>query len=388
MLDLFYRPDVVTAFSSTSLSFLAFWISGAVLAYTFVGYGILMTLLARNRKVHTGAPTSTPDVCAIIVAHNEEARISARIENLLASDYPPAQLRILLVSDGSTDGTVARAQALDSNRVTILTQRRTGKAAGLNLALAHAASEIVVFTDARQQFAPDAIARLASHFGDPTIGAVSGALEIAQATSSAGAGIDAYWRYEKALRTAESVFDSCIGCTGAIYAIRRIFFRPIPVDTLLDDVVLPMQIAARGARVIHDFSAQAFDPQALEPAAEQSRKQRTLAGNFQMLFRYPEWLLPWRHRLWWQLISHKYLRLAAPFFLVAAFASNVVLTNPFYRVALFTQSLFYAAAALGFLPGLRRVRILAVPAGFAFLNLMTLRGLHHYLTVTNNQGWK
>ena len=369
---------------------LVFWISGGALAYTFVGYGALMKLRARGRTLHRPAPATPPDVCAVVVAHNEETRIAARLENLLAADYPPEKLRVLLVSDGSTDGTAARAQALDPARVSVFAlQTRSGKAAGLNAALAHATSEIVVFTDARQRFAPDAIARLAAHFADPRIGAVSGALEIDAAGSAAGAGVDAYWRYEKSLRAAESLVDSCIGCTGAIYAIRRVLFTPIPADTLLDDVVIPMQIAARGARVIHDPAALAFDPQTLEPASEQRRKQRTLAGNFQMLFRHPAWLLPWRHRLWWQLLSHKYLRLAAPLFLLTAFAANLALaTLPFYQATLAVQVLFYTAAALGLRPGGRHLRVLALPAGFVFLNGMTLRGLLHYLTRRNDTGWK
>ena len=369
---------------------LTFWLSGGALAYTFAGYGALMSLLARGRTLKRQALAEPPDVCVVVVAHNEETRIAARLENLLAADYPPEKLRVLLVSDGSTDGTDARAQALDPARVSVLAlPTRSGKAAGLNAALAHATSEIVVFTDARQRFAPDAIARLAAHFTDPRIGAVSGALEIEASGSAAGAGVEAYWRYEKSLRAAESLVDSCIGCTGAIYAIRRALFTPIPADTLLDDVVIPMQIAARGARVIHDPTALAFDPQSLEPASEQRRKQRTLAGNFQMLFRHPAWLLPWRHRLWWQLLSHKYLRLAAPLFHLTALAANIALAaHPFYQATLAVQLLFYTAAALGFLPALRRLPGLALPAGFVFLNAMTLRGFHHYLKRSDRTGWK
>ena len=368
---------------------LAFWISGGALAYTFFGYGLLMQLLARGRTIERDASATPRDVCVVIVAHNEETRIAARIENLLASDYPPSKLRLLLVSDGSTDETVARAQTLAPERVTIVSQfTRAGKSAGLNTALAHTTSEIVVFTDARQRFAPDAITRLAAHFAHPWIGAVSGALEIDASSSATGAGVDAYWRYEKRLRAAESRFDSCIGCTGAIYAIRRTLFAPIPPDTLLDDVVIPMQIAARGARVIHDSSAHAFDPQTLDPSSEQRRKKRTIAGNFQMLFRHPEWLLPWRHRLWWQLLSHKYLRLAAPLFLLTALAANITLaTHPFYRATLAVQILFYTAAVFGFLPGFRRLRILALPAGFVFLNVMTLRGFLYYFRRGTLAGW-
>jgi len=376
-----------------SLAAFVFWISIAILFYTFAGYSLLMRWLARTRARPLPEPcpdAPLPLVCVILCAHNEEARIAARLQNLLASDYPAEKLRVLLVSDGSTDATVSRAQAVADARVEILARPgHTGKAAALSAALAHCPEEIVVLADVRQSFAPDAIAQLVTHFSDPTIGAVSGALEISPATSATGAGVDAYWRHEKALRAAESRFDSCIGCTGAIYALRRSLFTPIPGDTLLDDVVIPLQIAARGARVIHDSTAHAHDPQPLEPAAERLRKQRTLAGGFQMLVRHPAWLWPWGHRLWWQLISHKYLRLFAPIFLIAAFASNLALiTHPFYALAFAAQALCYLCAGLGRLPGLQSWRVFALPAGFVFLNLQTLRGLAYWLSGTGRGGWK
>ena len=368
---------------------LAFWLSAGALAYTFAGYGALMALLARGRGVKSAASAPPPDVCAVIVAHNEETRIAARIENLLASDYPPEKLRVLLVSDGSTDATLARTAAVDPSRVTVLAQpARAGKAAGLNAALAQATAEIIVFTDARQRFAPDAIARLAAHFADPRIAAVSGALEIDPARTAAGTGFDTYWRYEKSLRAAESRFDSCIGCTGAIYAIRRALFTPLPADTVLDDVLIPMRLSLAGHRVIHDPAARAFDPQPHEPAAELLRKRRTLAGNFQMLFRHPQWLLPTRNRLWWQLLSHKYLRLCAPVFLIVLLAASAALAaQPLYRTALALQLTFYLAATFGLLFPSLRGKIFALPAGFVFLNATVIRAFLHYLTTPDPHRW-
>jgi cellulose synthase/poly-beta-1,6-N-acetylglucosamine synthase-like glycosyltransferase len=376
-----------------SLPLLIFWGSIGLLFYTFLGYGILISALARGRSKRTSPPAEgapQPSVCIVLVTLNEEKNIEPRLRNLLDSQYPPEKLRILLISDGSTDATVTRAQSLQDPRIEIVERpQRSGKAAGLNLALSRCQTEIVIFTDARQTFAPDAIARLAAHFTDPAIGAVSGSLEIAPAASGTGSGIDAYWRYEKWLRAAESRFDSCVGCTGAIYALRPGLFSPIPEDTLLDDVVIPMQAAARGARVIHDPEALAFDPQSLEPEAEQRRKQRTLAGGFQMLFRYPGWMLPWRHRLWWQLISHKYLRLVAPFLLVTAFLSNIPLANqPFYALCLVAQVCFFLAAAVSNLPAMRHWKLARLPAGFVFLNLQVLRGLRYYLAGAGRQGWQ
>lgn len=374
------------------LAALLFWISCALLFYTFVGYGLLISVLARLRPAvvpPSSANPVFPSVCVVLVACNEEKRIAERLRNLLASEYPADQLRILLVSDGSTDGTVAEARALQDGRIEVIERaERSGKAAGLNLAVTHCTADILVFTDARQRFTADAIARLVAHFADPLIGAVSGSLEIAPAASATGAGVDTYWRYEKSLRAAESRWDSCVGCTGAIYALRRELFAPIPEDTLLDDVVIPMQAGARGARVIHDSTAIAFDPQSLEPAAEQRRKQRTLAGGYQMLFRYPRWLLPGGHRLWWQLISHKYLRLLAPFFLIGALTANIFLGGEqLYAPFLAAQIALYFFAVVGRFPAARQWKFCKLPAGFVFLNLQVLRGLRYYLTGAGRQGW-
>ena len=373
------------------LSLTAFWIGIAALAYTFVGYGLLMRLLARTRSraALRGSPEEAPFVTAVVVAHSEEARIVARIENLLASDYPPERLHVLLISDGSTDETVARAQSIANPRVAILTRpARSGKAGCINAAMRQCSGDIIVFADARQRFAADTIARLAAHFTDPRVGAVSGALEIEAAQSGIGSAVDAYWRHEKEIRAAEAQWDSCIGCTGAVYAIRRTFFEPIPDDTLLDDVVIPMQIAVRGYRVLHDPAALAFDPQALEPAAERARKRRTLAGNFQMLVRHPRWLLPWRNRLWWQLISHKYLRIFAPAFLAQILIANAaLLARPFFRLAFLGQCGFYALACIGALFPRLKHRVFSLPAGFVFLNVTTIRAFWHYLRDRDAHRW-
>jgi cellulose synthase/poly-beta-1,6-N-acetylglucosamine synthase-like glycosyltransferase len=214
-------------------------------------------------------------------------------------------------------------------------------------------------------------------------------LMIETAATSVGGGVDAYWRLEKLIRAAESKVDSSIGCTGAVYAIRRNLFHPIPADTLLDDVVIPMQIALQNYRIAFEPGAIAFDPQSLEPERERIRKQRTLAGNFQMLFRNAGWLLPWRNRLWWQLISHKYFRLGGPLFLLVLFVSNVMLIEkPFYRYLLIGQCLFYLFALCGTLFKARKFFCFSAPAGFVFLNLMTIRGFFYFIGGGFQTGWR
>ena len=371
---------------------LTFWSSFGLLSYTFLGYPALIFTLSRLRSA-TGVPelpVELPTATVVLAAHNEAARIVPRLHNLLASEYPPDKLNIIVVADGCTDHTITQIRALNSSRIqTIIQPHRAGKALALNCALAAARSEIIVFTDVRQRFASDAIAQLVKHFSAPGIGAVSGELMIESAASATGSGVDAYWRLEKFVRLAEARWDSSIGCTGAIYAVRRELFEPLPADTILDDVVIPMQIAMRHYRVAFEPAARAYDPQSLEPAREKVRKRRTLAGNYQLLARYPAWLLPWRSRLWWQLLSHKYLRLVAPFALIALFASNAMLAGKnVYGLLLLGQVTFYALASAGLHFYRMQSRAFSLPAGFVFLNWQALMALWHYLRHSNRGGWE
>jgi cellulose synthase/poly-beta-1,6-N-acetylglucosamine synthase-like glycosyltransferase len=366
-----------------------FWISFAIVAYTFVGYPAVIYLLARLRRhsVSGNEPAVLPSVTVVLAAHNEKQRIITRLENLLASQYPAEKLDVIVVSDGSTDGIEETVRAFSNRRVRLLVQPRSGKALCLNVGVNAANSDIIVFGDVRQRFAPDAIARLVARFNDPAVGAVSGSLEIEAAESSVGGGVDAYWRLEKFIRYSESQFDACIGCTGAIYAIRRSLFTPVPGDTLLDDVVVPMRIAVSGHRVLFEPAAIAYDPQSLEPQREKIRKQRTLAGNYQMMFRYWRWLLPWHNRTWWQLLSHKYLRLVAPLFMLLMLVSNALLvSNAFYSVLFYGQCAFYTLAMLGAVFSRLKLALFSIPAGFVFLNMMSLNGLRHYLRGSYRQG--
>jgi cellulose synthase/poly-beta-1,6-N-acetylglucosamine synthase-like glycosyltransferase len=367
-----------------------FWICLGLLAFTFAGYPLWIALLARGKDARPArtTPASPPTITAIVVAHNESKRLAARIENLLASDYPADKLTVLVVSDGSTDDTVALVENLRHPRVRVLPlATRGGKPGGLNAGVAACESDLIVFADARQTFAPDAISRLAAWFDDPKFGAVSGELEIAAAQSGTGAGVGAYWKLERFLRRKEAALDSCVGCSGAIYAIRRSLYTALPADTILDDVVIPMRFAIAGHRVGHDGDARAFDPQPQEPAVEARRKARTLAGNFQMLFRHPGWLLPWRNRLWWRLIAHKYLRLAAPPLLALLLAASAVLwRHPLYLAALLLQVGFYLLALIGLTTHMRN-QIFSVPAGFVFLNATVVRAFFKYLSGSDLARW-
>ena len=283
-----------------SIASVVFWISATLLFFAYLGYPLLMALLALGKGRPPGRPaTDHPTVSVVLVAHNEGPRIVGRLENLLTSDYPAERLEVIVVSDDSTDEMNQKVMQIGSERVRLIEQStRRGKAAGLNAGVSAARGEIVVFADARQTFGTRTIRVLAERLADPAVGVVSGELEIPASEAGPAQGLDFYWKLERWLRKSESEVDSCIGCTGAVYAVRKRLFTPLPEGTILDDVVIPMRIAIDGFRVAYCREAIAFDPQRLAPEIEMRRKQRTLAGNFQMLFRYPGWLVPWRNRLW------------------------------------------------------------------------------------------
>ena len=370
---------------------ITFIILTLLLAYSFIFYPALIHILSQHlehpvRKSHAYQPR----VSVILVVSNEESCILSRLNNLAATNYPADQIEIILVSDGSTDGTLTQAQKLNIPNLRIMEQPYSmGKAVCINAALSAATGEILVFADARQTFATLTIRELTANFDDPSVGAASGALEIAKGNKGTSDGLGIYWKLEKFIRHSESRLDSAIGCTGAVYAMRRSCAKPIPPDTILDDIVLPMQAALAGYRIIFDPTATAFDPLPQDPAVENKRKERTLAGNFQMLFRYPAWLLPWKNRLWWQLISHKYLRLLSPFLLVALLSLNLLLLPSFFFTAcLILQLLFYILALFGWVIPHAKTPLLTAPAAFVFLNIMVVRGFFCYLDGTYSQGWK
>lgn len=366
---------------------LVFWCASAGIVFAYAGYPVLMAFLAR-RRTPPANPTihEWPTVSVVVVIYNEARRIRQRLENLATSDYPADRLEFIVVSDGSTDDSAEEVSKLRDARILwIPLPTRGGKALGLNAGVTAASGEVIVFADARQTFAPKTVRDLVCALHRPGVDAVSGELEIAPSAEGIGQGIDAYWRLERFLRKCEAMVDSCIGCTGAVYAIRRANFTPLPADTILDDVVIPMQIAVRGSRIGFCPQAKAFDPQPLAPEVEARRKRRTLAGNYQMLFRYPDWLLPWHNRLWWQLIAHKYLRIFAPALLVAAFVSNLfLLAHPFYRLTAILQCTFYGLALAGhFL----KARIFSIPAGFVFLNVSVARAFLDYVRGKSTGAW-
>lgn len=371
-----------------------FWLCVIILGYTYFGYPALIRIWAWCRPRTPGTRGWVPTLSVVIVAYNEAKVIRRRLENLLTLDYPRDRLEIVLASDGSTDATVEVARRYEPLGVRVIPfATRCGKSAVLNDVVPGVQGEIVILADARQHFDTSALRKLVEPFADPTVGTVSGELFLTDnpGGTAVGKGVGFYWRYEKFIRRSEGRVDSTVGATGAIYAIRRELFEPVPEDTILDDVLIPIRVARRGYRVLFEPAARAYDGAAATATQEFKRKVRTIAGNFQ-LFSRERWLLnPLRNRLWLQTVSHKGLRLLSPFFLTAAFGGNLfLLDQPFYRWTLAAQIVFYTVALLGYTArnARRSIPLLSVPYVFCFLNWVTVVAFVRFVTGRQRVSWE
>ncbi len=365
-----------------------FWLAASFVGYSYLGYPVWLWLRSRWSPRPVRRSSATPSVSAVMVVRNEEAIIARKLDNLLTLDYPHDKLDVVVVSDGSSDGTAAILAGYAGNsRVRIVLKPASqGKAAGLNDAIRVASGNVLLFTDARQQIEPEALRLLIENFADTEVGAASGELMLGDPTNGeTGKGMGLYWRVEKKIRELESASSSVVGATGAIYCARRtlVAASPLPQGAILDDVLLPMQVVRQGSRVIFDARARAWDSPDLGDGREFSRKVRTLTGNYQLLQIAP-WLVGAQNPIRFEFISHKLLRLAVPFALLALLIASLALPASFYRVALAAQLAFYALSLVALsnfkIGPLSRVAdpartfvVLNSAAVIAFLNFVTGR---------------
>ena len=358
---------------------LAFVLSALGLFHVFVGYPLWVFALARWRPRPLQPRAWAPRVTVVLAVHDGAAHVRTKLENLLALDYPSNLLDIVVACDGCRDDSAARCRQLGDARIRVVEfEARRGKAACVNDAVAVAQGEVLLMTDVRQRLEPDALRRLVAVLGDSGVGAVGGQLRLFDAQTGFARGIDAYWRYETLIRTSESRSGSAIGVSGALYAVRRELFKPLPPGTVLDDVLVPMQVAATGRRVVYEPDAVAWDGTSQQPREEQRRKIRTLAGNFQLIQLAPWLLLPWRNPLWFRFVSHKLLRLLAPWLLLAfAFSAMLLATQHalFAAVALALVVALAAVVAGRLLPALGGQLPIRLLTAFCYLNLFAAQAL-------------
>jgi biofilm PGA synthesis N-glycosyltransferase PgaC len=350
-----------------------FWLSFALFLYAYIGYPLLIALLSRLKPLPANqldiAPL--PEVTIVLCVYNAEDSIAERLQNLCRLDYPADKLQILVVSDGSTDQTVQRVEQLQDARIRCIAYAdNRGKAYALSQAVSQIATDYTLFADGRQRFDADVIKQLLGYFADNQVGAVTGNLVIASGKGTPGL----YWQYEKLIRSAESRYQSLIGVTGAIYMARTSLVpTDLPQGLLLDDMYIPLQMVQQGYQVKFCATAVAHDRASGSLREEFDRKVRTLAGNYQ-LFRLAPWTMnPLKNPVWFQLLSHKVLRLLVPYLLIVLLLTSASSNNWLLQCAFAVQLLCYAVAGFSYFWLYRQRGQSNVILTFCMLNLAALK---------------
>jgi hypothetical protein len=352
---------------------LVLWTALGVVAYVYVGYPLVLFLIAQVAARPVRKAPITPSMTMVVAAYNEEEAIAAKLDNTLALDYPPGLLEIIVASDGSTDRTNAIVEREYAGRVRLLALARAGKTSAQNHAAAAATGEILVFSDATTMYDRGALRALAANFADPAVGSVGGDVRYTSAEGAvAGKGRQLYWSYEAAIRRWESRIFTVIGATGCIYSLRRALYVPLD-PAAISDFVQPAKALLQGFRSVVEDDAGAYEvAESKQLGDELQRRARVVLRGLRGVGYMPEILNPLRHPwLCAQLVSHRLLRWGVPLFLLAALSATACLIGAAGYTALFVlQGAFYlgAAAALALDRAGRRVPGLFIPLYFCLIN--------------------
>ena len=379
------------------ISLIIFWVAVILIVYTYVGFplGVVLRGLFWGRPYEHDELTTAPSVSIVISAYNEASSIGAKLENILSMEYPRECLEVIIASDGSTDGTDAIVQQYKEHGVKLLSLPRVGKAAALNTAVNAASGDILVFSDANSMYKTDAIKQLVRPFGDPKVGGVAGN-QIYRTEGSGGSSSDgerAYWNFDRMLKKFQGKSGNTLAATGAIYAIRRSLFGPIP-DGVSDDLFTSTGIIAQGQRLVFAPEAIAYEPVAATSQVEFGRKVRVIMRSWKAFGFRRELFNPVRYKFYAvQLFSHKILRYLVVFPLLALF-----LVSPFlwkagflYQMATLGQVAFYGCALLGWrLNGTRfgRKKIFTIPFYFCMVNAASLIAIINVLRGRQIKHWE
>ena len=372
-----------------------FWSAVGTVVTTYVLFPLFVLARARlHPRPHESAEI-TPSVTLIVAAHNEAADIGAKLENILALDYPADRLQVVIASDGSDDGTDEIVRRFARSGVQLLSLPRAGKAAALNAAAAVAEGEILVFSDANSIYAADAVRALVKPFADPTVGGVAGDQRYVDdlASGPVSSGEQGYWDFDRVMKRAESCADNVISATGAIYAVRARLFGQVP-EGVTDDFYTSTGVIAQGFRLVFAPDAVAFEPVARSANLEFSRKVRVMTRGLRAVLLRRALLNPRRHGLYSvQLFAHKVLRRVMVFPLAAIAVTSPLLwrRGVLYRTATLLQAGFYGLGGLGMMLSHRQVgrrKILMLPAFFCFVNAAAARATWNAVSGRRIDRWE
>lgn len=374
-----------------------FWSGLFLLFYSYLGYPLFLIVVNKMlspKSLWKREDEGWPVVSILIAAYNEEKVIGDKLKNCLALDYPAELLEIYVASDGSSDKTnaIVSGYADKEKRIHLLEFPRTGKSGVLNKAIACLKSEIVVFSDANTEYMRDALTNLINHFSDEKVGCVCGRLIYRNPDGTiSGKGESLYWRYETKLKKLESKLGYVAGANGAIYAIRRDLFEPLPTGTINDDFTISMRIVQKGFRSLYDENAIAHEDVALNMESEFKRHVRDSAGHYIAVYHLLGLLNPFlglRSFIYW---SHRLLRWAAPFILILLLILNMLLLNNFFYLFILILHLgFYLSAIFGLI-NVRNKKLpffMYVPFYFCNLNFALLLGFFKAVTGKQKMMWE
>lgn len=355
--------------------------------YVYIGYPALLWLFTRGKPTVTHQrEDSFPSVALIISCYNEAEVIREKLRNALELDYPKGSLRIIVVSDGSDDGTDDLVKEFSDDGVLLIRQEgRLGKTMGINLAMEQVSEEVTVFSDANAMYAPDAISKLVRNLADPKVGYVVGAALYTDGDQGASAqNENLYWNYELAIKSMESRLHSVVGGDGAIYAIRTELWEPLQQQDI-NDFVNPLQIVAKGYRGIFDREAKCFEETAGDFDREVARKERIVNRSIRGLMRVKATMNPLKAGVFaWQVISHKFLRWLIPLFLAIGAIGSVILAlrgyGLFQLITLGAITLLLLAWAGYRAEDKNRLPVwFSFPYYFVMVNLYSLKGIFRAL---------
>lgn len=379
-----------------------FWLNVLIIVYTYIGYGLILLILNSLffRKNQT-TPTEHPGVSILIAAYNEEDWIVEKINNTLSLDYPTELLKVMVITDGSIDGTLQKAKSccipVGMSLEVHHQPERKGKLAAIERIMPLVKTPITVFTDANTHLNRLAIQHLVRHYHNPKIGAVAGEKRISSANkdeaSSAGEGI--YWKYESLLKAWDAKLYSAVGAAGELFSIRTALYENIPGDTLIEDFYLTMTVLRKGYRIAYAADAYALEGASASVGEELKRKIRIAAGGLQASWRLRDLLNPFRYGVFsWQFFSHKVLRWTlAPLALPVVFVLNLLLAfsiGRFYLGLLILHILFYLLALLGWIFEKKQIKIKAffIPYYFCVMNYSVFLGFARLLKGEQTVLWE
>ncbi|WP_259016110.1 glycosyltransferase family 2 protein [Emticicia fluvialis] len=388
-----------------------FWVFTGLVFYTYLGYGLLAWLLVKIRKMMGisfktfNNPSFQPEITLVVPAYNEMTCIADKVKNSFGLEYPADKLEVLFVTEGSNDGTTEYLEGLKPlyPRLRIIGgKERKGKIEAMNMAIKTITTPIVIFTDANTTLNNDVLKNIVRHFEDENVGAVAGEKRIQTDNSeaAAGAGEGLYWKYESFLKKLDTRLYSVVGAAGELFAVRTHLYGNVEKDTLLDDFMVSLRVAAAGYRVIYEPDAYAIERPSFSIDDEMKRKVRIATGGFQSIERLAFLWNVFRYGwLSFQYVSHRAMRWAvAPFCLPLIFLCNlliVLLEDPdnlfsFYKIIMAAQVLFYLLAILGYWFENRKMRIklLFVPFYFSFMNYCAILGFNRYRKGVSSGIWE